>query len=324
MHKDGITWHEVDDKYIELRVSEMVDELIAKIPGFILESSPKYKYLAYRLKVLITVSIKIIADQIKQGRFEPDDYEVEFGKKRKYPPIQVEYKENEIVELIGKIDRIDKYINEENKEFVRIVDYKWGKNDINLNDVYYGLQLQLLVYMDAILEGGEIPDNIPIKPAAMLYSRMDNPIISRSTLVDDEEVKRRIIESFKMKGMLIKDLDILSYMDKALEEPKSSSKIIKAARNKDGSLSKGTAGVTDEQFEIIRAYIKKSIKDLCSDMMSGHIKIEPKKSKDKDSCRFCSYSSICQFDTALKNNCYKVIPNRTSDDVIKMMEGDVK
>lgn len=74
--------------------------------------------------------------------------------------------------------------------------------------------------MDAILEGGEIPDNIPIKPAAMLYSRMDNPIISRSTLVDDEEVKRRIIESFKMKGMLIKDLDILSYMDKALEEPK--------------------------------------------------------------------------------------------------------
>ncbi len=70
--------------------------------------------------------------------------------------------------------------------------------------------------------------------------------------------------------------------------------------------------------------IKKSIKDLCSDMMSGNIKIEPKKSNDKDSCRFCSYSSICQFDTALKNNCYKVIPNRTSDDVIKMMEGDVK
>ncbi len=325
MHKDGITWHEVDDKYIELRVSEMVDELIAKIPGFILESSPKYKYLAHRLKVLITVSIKIIADQIKQGRFEPDDYEVEFGKKRKYPSIEVEYKENEKIELIGKIDRIDKYINEENKEFVRIVDYKWGKNDINLNDVYYGLQLQLLVYMDAILEGGEIPDNVPIKPAAMLYSRMDNPIISRSTLVDDEEVKQRIIESFKMNGMLIKDIDILSYMDKALELPGGKSKIIKAARNKkDGSVSKSTSGVTDEQFETIRAYIKKSIKDLCTDMMSGNIKIEPKKSKDKDSCRFCSYSSICQFDTALKNNCYKVIPNRTSDDVIKMMEGDVK
>ena len=179
--------------------------------------------------------------------------------------------------------------------------------------------------MDAILEGGEIPDNVPIKPAAMLYSRMDNPIISRSTLVDDEEVKQRIIESFKMNGMLIKDIDILSYMDKALELPGGKSKIIKAARNKkDGSVSKSTSGVTDEQFETIRAYIKKSIKDLCTDMMSGNIKIEPKKSKDKDSCRFCSYSSICQFDTALKNNCYKVIPNRTSDDVIKMMEGDVK
>ena len=111
----------------------------------------------------------------------------------------------------------------------------------------------------------------------------------------------------------------------SLEVPGGKSKIIKAAINKkDGSVSKATSGVTDEQFEIIRAYIKKSIKDLCTDMMSGNIKIEPKKSKDKDSCRFCSYSSICQFDTALKNNCYKVIPNRTSDDIIKMMEGDVK
>lgn len=318
MHKDGITWHDVDDKYIELRVSEMVDELISKIPGFILESSPRYKYLAYRLKELITVSIKIIASQIKQGRFEPDDYEVEFGKKRKYPSIEVEYKENEKIELIGKIDRIDKYINEENQEFVRIVDYKWGKNDINLNDVYYGLQLQLLVYMDAILEG------VNTKPAAMLYSRMDNPIISRNTVVNDREVKERIVESFKMNGMLIKDLNILSYMDKALETPGSKSKIIKASiTKKDGKISKNTSGVTDEQFETIRKYIKKAIKDLCNDMMSGNIKIEPKKSKDKDSCQFCKYSSICQFDTALKDNCYKIIPNKTGDDIIKMMEGDL-
>lgn len=323
MHKDGITWHEVDEKYIELRVSNMVDELISKIPGFILESSPKYKYLAHRLKVLITVSIKVIADQIKKGKFEPEDYEVQFGKKGKYPSIKVELNENEKIELIGKIDRIDKYTNEENNEFVRIVDYKWGKNDIDLNDVYYGLQLQLLVYMDAILESGSIPDNIPLKPAAMLYSRMDNPIISRSTLIGEEEVKNRILESFKMNGMLIKDKEILSYIDEELKTPGGKSKIIKASTKKDGNISKSTSGVTDDQFEIIKKYIKKSIKDLCNDMMNGNIKIEPKKSNNRDSCRFCSYSSICQFDTALKNNNYKIISSKSSDDVIKMMEGDV-
>lgn len=325
MNRDGVTWHEVDEKYIEIRVSEMVDELISKIPGFILESSPKYKYLAHRLKTLIIVSIKVIADQIKQGKFEPEDYEVEFGKKGKYSSIEVEFKDNEKIELIGKIDRIDKYIDEEDKEFIRIVDYKWGKKDINLNDVYYGLQLQLLVYMDAILESGKLPNDIPIKPAAMLYSRMDNPIISKNTLVDKKEVEERIIESFKMNGMLIKDKKILSYMDKALEIPGNKSKIIKASTiKKDGSVSKSTSGVTDEQFEIIRKYIKKAIKDLCTDMMSGNIKIEPKKSKDKDSCQFCSYSSICKFDTALKNNRYKIITNISTDDVIKKMEGDVK
>ena len=324
MQKDGITWHEVDRVYINIRAEKIIDEMIAKIPGYILESSSKYKYLAERLKRLVMVSIDIIAEQIRCGNFEPEDYEAVFGKRGKYSSIKVKIHDDRTLELIGKIDRIDGCIGEEDKKYIRIVDYKWGDKDINLNEVYYGLQLQLMVYMDAILESENTENNTKLKPAGMLYSRMNNPIIKSNAPLKKEEVDSMFRETFKMKGLIIKNPEVMEYMDRNLANPKQKSSVIRAETNKDGTPSKNTAGITDEQFEIIREYTRKNMGELCTGMMSGNIKIEPKKSNDRDACRFCAYSSICKFDTTLKDNSYKVIYNMSNDDIILKMKEDIK
>ena len=151
---DNLDWRDIDYTYIQNRVSQIVDEIVSKIPGYILESSERYRYLAYRLKNMLVSAISIISEQIKQGSFDPVDYEVDFGSKGKYPPIKIILKNGEEINLRGQIDRIDEFENEDGK-YIRIVDYKSGKKDLSLTDIYHGLQLQLLVYLDAILESGK-------------------------------------------------------------------------------------------------------------------------------------------------------------------------
>lgn len=320
---DSLDWRDIDYNYISDRVSQIVDDIVGKIPGYILESSERYKYLAYRLKNMLISAISIISEQIKQGEFEPVDYEVDFGVKGKYPPIKIILQSGEEINLRGQIDRIDEY-DSENGKYVRIIDYKSGKKDLSLTDIYHGLQLQLLVYLDAILESGALKGE-DVNPAAILYSRIDDPIAKFDENKDDEEIREDILKSLKMQGLLIKDSDIIKQMDKSLATgERSTSLIIPANLNKDGTLGRYTKGVTKEEFDIIRKYVKGIIKDICEDMLGGNISISPYKNKDQNSCAFCNYSAICQFDTTLKDNKYKIINKKSDDDIITQMREEVK
>ncbi|WP_195937667.1 helicase-exonuclease AddAB subunit AddB [Romboutsia sp. 1001713B170131_170501_G6] len=321
--KDNLHWADIDINYITEKVEKIVEEIVGKIPGYILESSQRYKYLTLRLQNMIISAISIISEQIKIGSFEPTDYEVNFGTKGKYPPIKIVLQNGEEIKLRGQIDRIDEFENEEGK-YIRIVDYKSGKKDLSLTDVYYGLQLQLLVYLDAILESGKSKGQ-NINPAAILYSRIDDPIAKFDEDKEEDTIREEILKELKMQGLLIKDSNIIKEMDKTLASgERTTSLVIPANFNKDGTLGRYTKGVTNEEFEVIRNYVKGLIKDLCEDMLSGNISISPYKNKDKNSCIYCNYSAICQFDTTLKDNKYKIINKKSNDEIINIMRGGVK
>ena len=132
----------------------------------------------------------------------------------KYPPIKLVLDNGEEINLIGQIDRVDEFEEEEDK-YIRIVDYKSGNKSISLTDVYYGLQLQLLVYLDAILESASRGDG-NINPAAILYCRIDDPIAKFNEDKEDEEIREEILKELRMKGLIIKDAHIIKEMDKSL------------------------------------------------------------------------------------------------------------
>ncbi len=323
MIKDRLSWRDIQYDYIIEEVSKIVDEIVNKIPGYILDSSARYRYLAYRLKKMLITAISIISEQIKQGSFEPSDYEVDFSDKGKYPPIKIILSNGEEIKLRGQIDRVDSFEDEEGK-YIRIIDYKSSKRDLSLTEIFHGLQLQLLVYLDAILESSKNTSE-NLQPAAILYSEIDDPIAKFDENKEDDEIRESILKKLKMQGMVIKDPKILKEMDKALDNgEKASSLIIPASINKDGTISKSTKGVTKEEFEVIRKYVKGIIKELCEDMLGGNIDISPYKHKQQTPCGFCDYSSICQFDSSLKDNGYKIINKKSDDNIINMMKGGCK
>lgn len=323
LSKDNLDWREITNDYIVEKVTIIVDELISKIPGYILKSSKRYEYLSYRLRKMLISAISIISDQIKKGSFDPTDYEVEFGVKGKYPPIKIILENGEEINLIGQIDRIDSFSDGEEK-YIRIVDYKSGNKDISLTDVYHGLQLQLLVYLDAILESAKYTDG-DINPAAILYFKIDDPIIKSNEDKEDDSIREEILKKLKMKGLVLKDSNIIRKMDNTLPEgEKATSLVIPASINKDGTISKNTSGVNEEEFLILRKYVKHTIKELSKNMLEGYIGISPYKTKESTSCEFCSFATICQFDSTFKDNNYRIINKKSQDEIINKMRGEVE
>ncbi|MEG2812642.1 MAG: PD-(D/E)XK nuclease family protein, partial [Clostridium sp.] len=227
--------------------------------------------------------------------------------------------DGEKVELVGKIDRLDE-ADLNGEKYIRIVDYKSSKRKISLSDVYYGLQVQLLVYLDAILESYE-KTSTPSAPGGIFYFKLDEPIITCDASVTEDEARDMMMKEFRMEGILLKDMNLALAMDNGLT---SKSNIIPVSIKKDGDFSATTNAVTIEEFNTLRTYVKNLISGLCTKMLSGDISVMPYKDGDETPCQWCEYSSICQFDTSFKDNVYKITKSLNKDVAMEKIKGEVE
>lgn len=316
----NINLKEITDEELEKIVAEIVSEKLKLDRNYIFTTTSKYKVLSNRLQKVVTMSVKYIVQSLKQSEFEVFGHEVEFGGKGQYKPITVTTDDGRRVEIIGKIDRVDIMKNPDGT-YVRIIDYKSSVKNIDLNQVASGLQLQLLTYLN---ETCKVEDFIP---AGVLYFNLTNPTIGTDKNLTDEEVEEKIRQEFKMKGLILADVNIIKKMDTNIEnEPKGISKIIPATIKKDGEISdRGTSAVTKEQFNYLQKYMEKIIKQISEEILQGNIEVKPyyNASTKKTPCEYCKYKSICRFDENTKNNEYKYISKLNKEAVLEMIKNQV-
>lgn len=314
LDRQNIRWRDLDRGSCIKIVSSIVDETVEKTAGSILSSSPRYSYFKEKLKRIVERAVWLISLHIKKGGFEPSGHEVTFEDHGKYPPISIELPSGEKVSLIGRIDRVDT-MEEEDGVYVRIVDYKSGNKDFNLSDIYNGLELQLLIYMDAYLEYASKNSKKPVIPGGILYFKIDDPIIKSSGELSDEEIEEKIMKSLRMKGLLLSDVKVVRAMDR---DAAGWSLIIPAAIRSSGLDAKSSAATIDE-FNALRKHIKLRIIDLCEDMLKGDVEINPYKNRGRVSCEFCNFKPICRFDISVKGNYYRLIKNVKKDEIWKAL-----
>lgn len=317
--KDNILWRNLERSQCQDIISKIVDEIIEEMSISILKSSPRYQYLTDRLKRVLTRAVWIIAQHIKRSGFEPLGYEVGFGDREKLPPISLQLPDGEVIKLEGRIDRVDTLKTNEGT-YLRIIDYKSGNKAFKLSDVYYGLQIQLISYLDALANQGIVDVAKDVIPGGILYFKIDDPIIRGGKKHSEEEIERSIIKQLKMKGLLLADVKIIREMDREID---GDSIIIPARINKDGNLGRSSAA-TIEQFELLRNHVKNLLSNLSQEMLKGDVSINPYKKKGFTSCAYCSYSSICQFDTSFRDNKYRVIEDRKDEEVWDLIKANVK
>ena len=314
--KEKIAWSQLNMDKCRSIVGELIDKKLENDENSILNSSKRYKYFTNRFKRVITKSVAVISEQMRKGEFEIFSNEFVFGNYKDGAPIQLDLPSGEKVFLTGRIDRIDT-INLSDNTYVRVIDYKSGAKKFDLNELYYGLQMQLLVYLDAILRNSKYILKTQAMPGAILYFRIDDPIIKSKTELEVDEVKKQVLEKLKMNGLLLKNAELVRSMDRDME---TYSLVIPATFKKDGDFSANSSVVTEEEFNILREYVNEKMIELCEDMLSGVLKIEPCKSQKTSYCEYCDYSAICQFDTSIKDNKYKIIVKKSNDEIWKRMK----
>ncbi len=317
---EGISWSELDLNKCKIIVDELVKNKLEEEQDSILNSSKKFKYFTNRFKKVITRSVSIIAEQMKRGEFEIFSNEYVFGSLGDGAPIKLNLPSGEEVFLTGRVDRIDT-LTLDNNTYVRVIDYKSGAKTFDLNELYYGIQIQLLVYLDAILKNSQYIMKKQAIPGAILYFKIDDPIIKSKIELEDDEIKEEILKKLKMNGLLLKNAELVRSMDHNMV---TYSLIIPAAFKKDGDFSSTSSVVTEDEFNILREYVNKKMIELCEDMLSGKIKIEPCKKMNSSYCEYCSYSPICQFDTRFSDNKYKLIVKKDEEVIWQQMKEFIK
>lgn len=308
---NNLRWNDISIEQCRNIISSLVDEEVGRNSASILNSSKRYKYFTDRFKKILTKSVTIISEHMKRSNFDIFRNEFEFGNYRDSEPIKLTLPSGDDIYLTGRIDRVDT-VEIEGETYIRIIDYKSGNKNFDLNQLYYGLQVQLLVYLDALIKNSKYFLEKQVLPGAILYFRIDDPIIRSSKDLDDEDIKERILKKLKMDGLLLKDVKLVKAMDNTME---TYSLIIPASFKKDGDFTKQSAVVTEEQFNVLREYVNQKMIEICEEMLSGKIKVEPSKDGSFTYCTFCDYSPICQFDPSLIDNKYRHIRKKKDEEL---------
>ncbi len=309
-----IDWSELDWDQCESKVSEIVDQMLEKMKGSSLSGSKRYTALLLRLKRVVTRAVWLISEHFRRGNFIPVGYEVKFGEGGEFPPITIELESGKKAYLTGRIDRVDALKTGEGI-YLRIVDYKSGSKDFKLSDIFYGLQLQLVAYLDAIWE--DMAGSQTVLPGGIFYFTLDDPIVKTDGRNSVDDIEKSVMKELKMKGLLLADVKLIREMDKNLE---GYSLIIPASINKGDVLGKSSSAASLEQFNSLRFYVRKLLKDLCEEISQGKVPIRPYKAKKYTSCKYCSFSAICQFDTARKENTFKPLYDLKDEDIWRLIK----
>ena len=305
---------EIDDEQTEKIINEIIEKKLENNKNYIFTATEKYKLLVERLKRIILKALKYIILGLKSSDFSIIGTEVEFDEKKgKYKPIKINLENGKTVEIVGKIDRID-IAKDENNKYIRIIDYKSSIKDIDYTNIYAGLQLQLITYLDAMCK---IEDFIP---AGILYFNLLEQMISSEKKMTEEEIEEKIKNNFKMKGLILADVKVAQMQDNNLI-PSTSSKIIPAYMDKTGTLSpKKSSIATKEEFEKLQKYVNNTIKEISEEILKGNIELKPYYKNKKTPCEYCSYKNICEFNSGILKTGYRFINKKEKEDIFESLE----
>lgn len=287
------------------REAEMtVERLAPMLQGEILLSSKRYGYISRKLKNIVGRASVILGEHARRGSFEPVGLELDFGPGKPLPPLTFELENGSVMEVVGRIDRVDMAQGEDGL-LLRVIDYKSGQKDLRLHEVYYGLALQMLTYLDVLLTYSEEWLGSKALPAGTLYFHVHDPILQSANGMTMDQAADELLKRFKMKGLIMADRDVVSKMDTTLDKGHSS--ILPVAVKSDGSFYSSASVASPEQWDHLLHSVRNSIETIGTRITEGDVRIEPYRIQQETACTFCPFKPVCQFDEAVEGNQYNTL-----------------
>lgn len=316
----GISWAQLSTAQAWELARQAVEEISPYFVHQILLSTRRYQYIQRKLVQILQRTMTTLKDHASVSTFVPIAIEAGFGPGEELPTLEIPLKNGHAMKMRGRIDRVDAAMVE-GKPFIRIVDYKSSAKGLDLNDVYYGISLQMLTYLDVAVTNSAIWLGEQADPAGVLYVHVHNPMLKMTKELSEMDLAEEVFKKYKMRGLLIDDATVLSEMD---TEISGTSKVIPARINKDGSISKSLSKVVSPQdMSNLRTFVRGKHQQAGDGMLAGDTRVLPYRMKDKTACDYCSFRSVCQFDPTDPDQQYRKLTVGTPEEITQRINEEV-
>lgn len=246
------------------------------------EEASKYEFtlakliLLDKLKTELKYDIQIIKKHLSYTTFDSYLYEKRFSL-----PIINNY--NIPVNFVGVVDKIC-YLKNDNHTLVSIVDYKTGHLPSNLNNIIYGIGMQLPIYLYFVKRSALFPNLEIVGFYLQKIINKEMKVVKDKTLDELKENALKLVGYSTDKEDLLEKYD-MTYQDSAM---------ISGLKKKKEGFYAYSKVLNDKQINKIDEIVDKNINKAVNSILNGEFLINPKKiDKDNIGCEFCSYRDIC-------------------------------
>ncbi len=267
---------------LETYMSTLIPKLLEKEEYKVfLESRSSQYLLARSLKTLGDLLVYLMKS-LDKSSFKPVYFEEKF------------HIDQGRVSFTGILDRVDMLDNH-----FMVVDYKSGSKEFDLNRVYQGVDLQLMLYIDGFTS--KHPDS---RPAGVFYFRLHDPI--------GYENKSRDAQ-LRYDGLFIGDEKVAEELDHDLGEG-----ILPLRLTKDGRFYRGASALSAKEAELLLERSRSYADHYVDRIYGGDMKILPLKD-DFPACQYCDYKAICRFDPRGPGARYDEIEKRSKTEIMEVL-----
>lgn len=318
--ENGYTWFDFPEEEGRRMVAEAVEAYAMAYGETILYSTARNRHLLTRIKAIMNRTVLTLQTQLKKGSFVPERFEMSFSMIEDLDALNIALNEQDKMRLRGRIDRIDA-CETQDAVYVKVIDYKSGNRKFDLAALYYGLQLQLVVYMNAAVEMEERrhPDKKVI-PAAMLYYHIDDPLIEDGEGMTPEQINARLLQELKMTGLVNENDEVVRLLD---SEFTAKSEILPLERKKDGTFSAYSGVISEEDMGVVSDYVNRKIRQIGAEIMEGTISVNPYEQSANQACAYCAYKSVCGYDSRMEGYRMRRLPKMSADDALMRMREEL-
>ncbi|MCC6094248.1 MAG: PD-(D/E)XK nuclease family protein, partial [Eubacterium sp.] len=313
----GQDWGTLSDADRDRMADAALMQVMNSYNNRILYSTSRNAHMTERLREILRITVWALQQQVSRGDFRPADFEFDFGESLR--AIHFSLDGNTSMQLIGRIDRLD-ICESGDVRYLKVIDYKTGNTKLDLSELYYGLQLQLAVYLNAALEADQKkhPEK-KIEPAGVFYYHIDDPMIDAGKAGTEPDRLKALLKQLLPQGLCRSEMDVLKHLDRTLE-PGMTSEVIPAGLTKSGALTKASQTESLVHFDQIRSFADRKVQELGNRIVQGEIRVDPFMEEGQSTCTFCPYGGICGYDRRIPGYAYRRLRKMSPEEVMDMIE----
>lgn len=276
-----------EDGVLREETAKLVEEYLADRVEDRDAMDERFHYLFTRLCGMLARLTRRLYVEFSQSAFTPYAFEAPIETDAENRPLVFKTPGGNRVFVRGIVDRIDLCESAEGK-YLRVVDYKSGQKRFQLSDIYYGLNMQMLIYLFTLTENGDKVLRGAI-PAGVLYmpAREETLTVERST--SPEKISALRADGYRMDGLLLENIAVLERMEQGLDGV-----FIPVKRKKDGTLDSQSKVATLEEFGRLRRRIERLVCEMADKLIGGDVGALPASGLGYDPCAFCDFRAVCR------------------------------